>query len=72
MSKAGQSFKLAITDAEGLLARFDDENNTNTEYNSEALKRAGMVIAMAAWETYVKDRFREEISFWLTSIDGSS
>lgn len=72
MSQAGKSFEQAIKDAEGLLARFDEENNQEVKHNSEALKRAGMVIAMAAWETYVKDRFREEISFWLSAIEGST
>ncbi|MDE3273292.1 hypothetical protein [Pseudoalteromonas sp. G4] len=51
MSQAGKSFEQAIKDAEGLLARFDEENNQEVKHNSEALKRAGMVIAMAAWET---------------------
>ena len=71
MSEAGKSFNCAIKDAEELLIRFDKENNETTESNSETLKRAGMVIAMSAWETYVKDRFREEIDFWLAAVDGS-
>jgi len=71
MSEAGKSFECSIKDAEELLIRFDKENNTTSEPNSETLKRAGMVIAMAAWETYVKDRFREEIDFWLASVNGS-
>jgi hypothetical protein len=54
MSGAGKSFECAIKDAEELLIRFDKENNNASESNSETLKRAGMVIAMAAWETYVK------------------
>ena len=71
MSKAGESFECSIKDAEELLIRFDNENNITTESNSETLKRAGMVIAMAAWETYIKDRFREEVDFWLASVNGS-
>jgi hypothetical protein len=71
MSEAGKSFECAIKDAEELLVRFDKENNVTTEANSETLKRAGMVIAMAAWETYVKDRFREEIDCWLAAVNGS-
>ena len=71
MSEAGKSFNLSIKDAEELLLRFDKENNTTPEFNSETLKRAGMVIVMAAWETYIKDRFREEIDFWLASVSGS-
>ena len=71
MSEAGKSFECSIKDAEELLIRFDKENNTTSKPNSETLKRAGMVIAMAAWETYVKDRFREEVDFWLASVNGS-
>ncbi|MDO6710349.1 HEPN domain-containing protein [Aliiglaciecola sp. 2_MG-2023] len=71
MSEAGKSFECAIKDAEELLVRFDNENNISSASNSETLKRAGMVIAMAAWETYVKERFTEEIDFWIASVNGS-
>ena len=30
-----------------------------------------MVMALAAWETYVKDRFKEEIQSWLLIVKGS-
>jgi hypothetical protein len=72
MTKAGKLFELSIKDAEGLLSRFDSEKNSEIGLNPEALKRAGIVMALAAWETYVKDRFKEEIRVWLINIDGSS
>jgi hypothetical protein len=59
MSDAGKLFESSIKDAEDLLKRFDDENKDASALNSETLKRAGMVIAMAAWETYIKNRFAE-------------
>lgn len=71
MSEAGKAFESSIKDAEELLLRFDKENSKNANAGSEVLKRAGMVIAMAAWETYIKERFREEIAFWLVSVNGS-
>ncbi|RBP52894.1 HEPN domain-containing protein [Arenicella xantha] len=71
MTKAAKLFDQAIKDAEGLLSRFDSENNSDAEGNSEALKRAGMVMALAAWETYVKDRFKDEIGTWLLAVSGS-
>jgi len=71
MTKAGKSFDIAIQDAEDLLKRFDNEKDSALERNPEALKRAGMVMALAAWETYVKDRFKEEIVIWLSSVNGS-
>jgi hypothetical protein len=57
MTESAIAFEVSIKDAEELLSRFDAENGSPSEYNSEALKRAGLVMAMAAWETYVKDRF---------------
>jgi hypothetical protein len=72
MTEAGKSFEHSIKDAEQLLIRFDTENQSTSQINPESLKRAGMVIAMAAWETYVKERFIEEIDCWLASISGSS
>ena len=71
MSDAADAFNRSITDAEELLARFDQENSTPSGKNSEALKRAGLVMALAAWETYVKDRFTEEFTVWLRAVDGS-
>ncbi len=71
MTEARKSFDFAIKDAEDLLIRFDNENSSALERNSEALKRAGMVMAFSAWETYVKDRFKEEVSVWLCSVNGS-
>lgn len=71
MTEAGKSFACSIKDAEELLNRFDKEKISTTTSNSETLKRAGIVIAMAAWETYVKDRFTEEIDCWLASVNGS-
>jgi hypothetical protein len=71
MSDAGKLFESSIKDAEDLLKRFDDENKDASALNSETLKRAGMVIAMAAWETYIKNRFVEEVECWLASVNGS-
>jgi hypothetical protein len=71
MSAAAIVFDQSIKDAQELLARFDEENSGSATHNPETLKRAGLVMAMAAWETYVKDRITEEIEVWLRSVDGS-
>ena len=72
MTKASEAFNRSICDAEELLRRFEAERaTTNHPQNGEVLKRAGLVMALAAWETYVKDRVRDEISVWLQSVDGS-
>ncbi len=71
MSQSGKMFDLAIKDAEDLLSRFDNENNSSQERNPESLKRSGMIMALSAWETYIKDRFKEEVAVWLCSLDNS-
>lgn len=72
MSKAGVAFSRSIGDAEELLARVDEENaSANKKKGAETLKRAGLVIAMAAWETYVKDRILEEFDTLVQAVGGS-
>ena len=46
MSEAATAFDRSIKDADELLARFDNENRPNSEHNSEALKRAGIAMAI--------------------------
>ncbi|WP_286820161.1 HEPN domain-containing protein [Desulfobacter sp. UBA2225] len=71
MSKAGKAFDRSINDAEELLKRFDNENKTSSGKDAEILKRAGMVIALASWETYIKDRIKEEFDVYLKPLKGS-
>jgi hypothetical protein len=71
MTKAAEAFERSIRDAEDLLARFDAEKAGPNGQNGEVLKRAGLVMALAAWETYVKDRIRSEFDVWLQAVDGS-
>ncbi|WP_324022607.1 HEPN domain-containing protein [Aeromonas caviae] len=71
MSKAIQGFEYAIKDAEELLAHFDSINANPPPTNSEVLKRAGLVMALTAWETYVEDRPVEEMHKKLTVVQGS-
>lgn len=71
MSRAIQSFEHSIKDAEELLAHFDAINSKPPPPNSEVLKRAGLVMALTAWETYVEDRLQEEMSKRLGVVAGS-
>lgn len=70
MSKAKTSFENSIRDAEDLLAHFDAQPKPPQE-NAEVLKRAGLVMALTAWETYVEDRVREEVTVRLRAVNGS-
>ena len=70
MSKALTSFDSSIKDAEDLLAHFDSMPKPPPA-SAEVLKRAGLVMALTAWETYVEDRIREEVSRRLRIVNGS-
>ncbi|WP_275920128.1 HEPN domain-containing protein [Aeromonas sp. 2HA2] len=71
MSKAIQGFEYSIKDAEELLAHFDSINANPPPPSSEVLKRAGLVMALTAWETYVEDRLVEEMHKKLAIVQGS-
>ena len=71
MSKAYQNFESGIKDAEELLAHFDAINVKPPPPNAEVLKRAGLVMALTAWETYVEDRVVEEVERRLEVVAGS-
>lgn len=70
MSKAKTSFQGSIKDAKDLLAHFDTMPKPSSN-NGEVLKRAGLVMALTAWETYVEDRVREEVTLRLQVVNGS-
>jgi hypothetical protein len=58
-SKAIQSFGHAIQDAIDLLDHFDSLNKNPPPPQAEVLKRASLVMALAALETYMEDRITE-------------
>jgi hypothetical protein len=71
MSNARTTFDSSIADAEVLLAHFDALNTKPPPDNLEVLKRAGLIMALTAWETYVEDRAREEVHSRLSADNGS-
>tara|TARA_Y100000780_G_C13673547_1_gene413344 strand:- start:1236 stop:1778 length:543 start_codon:yes stop_codon:yes gene_type:complete len=71
MSLAKTSFEYGIKDAEELLAHFDSMNTNPPPANAEVLKRAGLVMALTAWETYVEDRVVEGVQKRLVAVSGS-
>lgn len=58
-SKAFQTFEHTIQDAVDLLNHFDAQNKQPPPPEAEVLKRAGLVMALAALETYIEDRIVE-------------
>ena len=71
MSRAKTTFESSIKDAEDLLAHFDAINKNPPPENAEVLKRAGLIMALTAWETYVEDRLVEAMQLRLRAVDGS-
>lgn len=71
MSRAFTDFESGIKDAEELLAHFDSLNHKAPASNAEVLKRAALVMAFTAWETYVEDRLVEEVKAKLGFVAGS-
>ena len=71
MSQAATAFQESIKDAEELLAHFDAINANPPPANAEVLKRAGLIMALTAWETYVKDRAGEALDVRLNSAKES-
>jgi hypothetical protein len=64
MSNAKLSFEKSIQDAELIVKYFDELNSIKENKKSkelEVLKRAGLIIALTAWETYVEDRIEEAV-----------
>lgn len=67
-SNALKTFEHAIQDATDLLNHFDAINKHPPPPEAEVLKRASVVMALAALETYVEDRIVEATS----ALAGSS
>jgi len=70
MSRASTAFEGSIEDAMALLQHFDNIHKQFPE-SAEVLKRAGLVMALTAWETYVEDRILEAVQSRLRAINGS-
>lgn len=61
MPTARETFNSSIKDAEELLAHFNAINVLPPPPNAEVLKRAGLIMACTAWETYIEDRVQEAV-----------
>ena len=72
MSIAHDVFTQSILDAENLLKHFNTLNIKPPPPEIEVLKRAGLIMAMTAWETYVEDRVNEAATERLRSLADSS
>ncbi len=71
-SKASEGFEHAIRDSENLLEQFNRLNTRPPPPHAEVFKRAGLIMAMTAWETYVEDRLSEAAEGRLAGLSNSS
>lgn len=72
MSAASQAFAISILDAENLLKHFDELNKGPPPADIEVLKRAGLIMAIATWETYVEDRVQEAAAIRFEKVSEKS
>src|SRR5947209_3115977 len=57
-SQAFLNFKISILDAAMIRAVYDDQTKKGTGVTPqylEVLKRAGIIVSITAWETYIED-----------------
>ena len=72
MSNAKNSFDLSIQEAESILGFYDELNKDKLRSKElEVLKRAGLIVALTAWETYVEDRIEESVKKLLSGISNA-
>lgn len=72
MSISKKIFDSSIQEAESLLEFYDELNKDKQRSKElEVLKRAGLIIALTAWETYVEERIEESVKRLFIGASGS-
>jgi hypothetical protein len=71
MSPAKEAFNLGMADAEVLLARLNDKDAKMTQEQCEVHKRATLLLACAAWETYVEERVSQSLTARIDAVGGN-
>jgi len=57
-----------MADTEVLLARLNDKDAKLTQEQGEVHKRATLLLACAAWETYVEERVNESLTAKIDAV----
>ncbi|WP_105258999.1 HEPN domain-containing protein [Pseudoalteromonas sp. T1lg88] len=72
MTTAYNNFKISISESLQLAECFDELNNNDKGFTCpDALKKASLVMALTAWETYVEDVVKEKVSANFKILEGS-
>lgn len=71
-SKALETFEHALQDSTDLLKHFDALNTKPPPPDIEVLKRASLVMALAALETYFEDRIQEAVNAVCRNVESDN
>ncbi|KJZ00772.1 HEPN domain-containing protein [Pseudoalteromonas ruthenica] len=72
MTTAYSNFKISISESLQLAECFDELNNNEIGLSCpDSLKKASLVMALTAWETYVEDVVKEKVTENFKILEGS-
>jgi len=72
MTKSLNTFHQALSEAKELLNCYDTLNNHDEIVPPDALKKASLIMALTAWETYVEDVVTELFNIKFSLVKGST
>lgn len=72
MTRSLNTFHLAISEAKELLSCYDVLNEQNNISPPDSLKKASLIMALTAWETYVEDLVTELFEQKFSLVMGST
>ena len=72
MTKSLSIFQQALSEAKELLNCYDTLNNHEEIVPPDALKKASLIMALTAWETYVEDVVTELFNIKFSLVKGST
>jgi len=71
MTNAYETFEHSIIEAKDLLECFNTLNSHKELTAPDALKKASLILALTAWETYVEDVITEIFNAKFSMVKGS-
>lgn len=72
MTQSLSIFQQALSEAKELLNCYDTLNNHEEIVPPDALKKASLIMALTAWETYVEDVVTELFNIKFSLVKGST
>ena len=72
MTQSLDTFFLALNEAKELLSCYDTLNSHDEIVPPDALKKASLIMALTAWETYIEDAVTELFNIKISIVKGST